>query len=73
VLLRLPLPRVGYRLLSVPEKYRLLTVPTPQFVAAARSLGCPVDVWTVNEAATARALWARGVAGVVTDFPDRMR
>ncbi len=73
VLLRRSLPRVSYRLLSVPEKYRLLTVPTHRFVAAARSLGCPVHVWTVNDTATARALWARGVAGIVTDFPDRMK
>lgn len=72
VLLRRPLPRVGYRLLSVPKKHRLLTVPTSRFVAASRSLGCPVDVWTVNDAATARALWARGVAGIVTDLPDRI-
>ena len=70
VLLHLPLPRVNYRLLSVPEKYRMLTVPTSRFVAAARSLGCAVDVWTVNDTATARALWARGVAGIVTDLPD---
>ena len=73
VLLRLPLPRVRYRLLSVPEKYRLLTVPTPRFVAAARWLKCPVDVWTVNETATARALWARGVAGIVTNLPAAIR
>ena len=73
VLLHRPPRRVPYRLLSVPEKYRFLTVPTPRFVAAARVLGCPVDVWTVNGTATARALWARGVAGIVTDFPDRMK
>ena len=73
VLLHLPLPRVSYRLLSVPKKHRMLTVPTSRFVAAARSLGCPVDVWTVNDSATARALWARGVAGIVTDLPEAIR
>ncbi len=73
VLLRLPAPRVTYRLLSVPEKHRRLTVPTARFVAAARRLGCPVHVWTVNDAATARALWARGVAGIVTNLPDAIR
>jgi glycerophosphoryl diester phosphodiesterase len=51
----------------------LFHLPLPRVnYAAARSLGCPVDVWTVNETATARALWARGVAGIVTDLPDRM-
>jgi len=38
-------------------------------VAAARRLGCPVHVWTVNDPATVRRLWARGVAGVVTNEP----
>ena len=59
----------GYRLLSVPLRWRGLPVPTRPFVAAARRLGCPVHVWTVNDAATARRLWARGVAGIVTDVP----
>lgn len=72
-LLRLPKPHVSYRLLSVPEKHRMLTVPTARFVATARQLGCPVHVWTVNDSATARALWARGVAGIVTNLPDTIR
>ena len=70
VMFRRRLPQPGYRLLSVPQRHRGLPVPTSRFVAAARSLGCPVHVWTVNDAATARRLWARGVAGIVTDVPD---
>jgi glycerophosphoryl diester phosphodiesterase len=66
-----PTPR--YRALSVPLRYRGLPVPTRLFVAAARRLGCPVHVWTVNDAATARRLWARGVAGIVTNVPDVVR
>jgi glycerophosphoryl diester phosphodiesterase len=73
VLLRRRLPPCRHRLLSVPLRYRGLTVPTRRFVAAARQLGCPVHVWTVNDAATARRLWARGVAGIVTDRPDVIR
>jgi glycerophosphoryl diester phosphodiesterase len=69
VLFRRPLPRPRYRLLSVPIRHRGLPVPTRGFVAAARRLGCPVHVWTVNDPATARRLWARGVAGVVTNEP----
>jgi glycerophosphoryl diester phosphodiesterase len=30
-------------------------------------------VWTVNDAATAQTLWGRGVAGMVTNVPDRIR
>jgi glycerophosphoryl diester phosphodiesterase len=73
VLLRRKLPPCRHRLLSVPLRYRGLTVPTRRFVAAARRLGCPVHVWTVNEAATARRLWARGVAGIVTNVPGVIR
>jgi glycerophosphoryl diester phosphodiesterase len=62
-----------YRLLSVPVRHRGLPVPTRSFVAAARGLGCPVDVWTVHLAATARRLWGRGVAGMVPNFPEVIR
>jgi glycerophosphoryl diester phosphodiesterase len=64
---------VPYRCLSVPLRHRGLPVPTRGFVAAARRLGCPVHVWTVNEPATARLLWSRGVAGVVTNYPELIR
>jgi glycerophosphoryl diester phosphodiesterase len=69
---RLP-QSVGYQALSVPERYRRLRVPTRRFVAAARRLGCPVHVWTVNDAPAARRLWDDGVAGIITNFPDRIR
>jgi glycerophosphoryl diester phosphodiesterase len=73
VLLRRVPASVPYRLLSVPVRYRGLPVPTRAFVGAARGLGCPVHVWTVNDAATARLLWGRGVAGMVTNFPSLIR
>ena len=62
-----------YQALSVPLRYRGLTIPTPSFVAAARGRGCPVHVWTVNDPAIAQGLWRAGVAGIVTNFPGRMR
>lgn len=70
VAFRRQLPPVSYRFLSVPVRHRGLPVPTRRFVAAARRIGCPVHVWTVNDAATARRLWARGVAGIVTNVPE---
>jgi glycerophosphoryl diester phosphodiesterase len=72
LLRRLP-SNVSYRALSVPERHRGLSVPTRSFVAAARRLGCPVHVWTINDPAAARRLWDDGVAGIVTNFPDRIR
>jgi glycerophosphoryl diester phosphodiesterase len=73
VLLRRPPRECGYRLLSVPLRWHGLPVPTRGFVRAARALGAPVHVWTVNDAATARRLWARGVAGIVTNVPAVIR
>jgi glycerophosphoryl diester phosphodiesterase len=64
---------ISYRALSVPLRYRGLPVPTRSFVAAARGLGCPVHVWTVNDATVAVTLWGRGVAGMVTNLPDVIR
>lgn len=64
---------VAYRLLAVPVRYRGLPVPTRRFVAAARRLGCPVHVWTVNDVGQAARLWRRGVCGIVTDRPGAIR
>ena len=64
---------VPYNALSVPVRHRGLPVPTRAFIAAARRLGCPVHVWTVNDPRRARRLWASGAAGIVTNFPDRIR
>jgi len=63
----------GYSAYAVPDRYKnRIRVPTARFVAAAKRLGCPVHVWTVNDATLARDLWDRGVAGVITNFPAMM-
>ena len=66
-------PSPSYRLLSVPARHRGIPVPTRTFLSAARRLGCPFHVWTVNDTFLARRLWRAGVAGIVTDLPDRIR
>jgi glycerophosphoryl diester phosphodiesterase len=73
VLLRRPPATVPYRTMSVPERHRGLRVPTRSFLAAARALGCPVHVWTINDPAVAQRLWGVGVCGIVTNFPSRIR
>lgn len=56
---------------SVPERFRgRIAVPTPAFVRVARSAGRPVHVWTVNNVARAQDLWARGVSGIITNYPE---
>jgi glycerophosphoryl diester phosphodiesterase len=69
---RLAPPAARYALLAVPLRHRGLVVPTRWFLRAARALGRPVHVWTVDDPAVARALWRRGAAGVVTNRPGAM-
>jgi glycerophosphoryl diester phosphodiesterase len=65
--------RRGYpKAYAVPDFYRRIEVPTRRFVRAAHALGCPVHVWTVNNAERARLLWSRGVSGIITNFPATM-
>jgi len=45
----------------------------PAALARARALGLAVVVWTVNEPGAMRALIERGVQGIITDYPDRLR
>jgi glycerophosphoryl diester phosphodiesterase len=59
--------------LSVPIRFRGLPVPTRRFVRQARERGITVHVWTVDQPATALALWRRGVNGILTNAPDRIR
>lgn len=75
--LRFSLPGLGersvpYRAIFAPPSSRGLPVLTRGFVRAARRLGVPVHVWTVNDGELARQLWARGVSGVITNYPDRL-
>lgn len=55
---------------SVHCHHRLAEV---ELIAAAADRGRPVLAYTVNEAATARELVARGVRGLFTDAPGRLR
>ena len=50
--------------------YRDLTADR---LAEAKALGLEVIVWTVNNTATMSELIKRGVDGIITDYPNRMR
>jgi len=58
---------------AVSEYSGLLKVVDRRFLRSARSLGKPVHVWTVDDVSDARRLRAMGVAGILTNFPARMR
>ena len=44
-----------------------------QRLAEALALGLKVNVWTVNDPADMTSLIERGVDGIITDYPDRLR
>lgn len=46
---------------------------TPRVIHAAHAGGALVVPWTVNDAATMHALLERGVDGLITDEPERLR
>lgn len=46
---------------------------TPETVAEATSLGLKVIPWTVNEPLDMERVIELGVAGIITDYPDRLR
>ena len=64
---------IGYHALSIPKRHFLIPVATRRFIADGHRLGCPVHVWTVDDAATAGTLRARGANGVLTNDPARLR
>ncbi len=67
------IPELRCAAYSVPWRHRgVLPVPTRRFVADALALGASVHVWTVDDPALARLLWARGVSGIITNDPRRM-
>jgi glycerophosphoryl diester phosphodiesterase len=62
----------SYQAVSVPEHRGRLRVVDDPFVRAVRRAGRPVHVWTVDDPGAARRLRSLGVAGILTDFPQRM-
>jgi len=61
-----PLP---FQAMCIPRAFRGLPLPVTRFARMMRAAGGPTHVWTVNDRATARALWAAGVAGIISDDP----
>jgi glycerophosphoryl diester phosphodiesterase len=58
--------------LQVPLRWEGREIATPELVAAARRFNLPVHVWTVDEVDEINALFDMGVAGIITDRPDRL-
>lgn len=54
---------------QVPVKQGI-TIVTPKTVAAAKSAGIPLIVWTINDRDAMEDLLGMGVDGIITDRPD---
>jgi len=63
---------IHYRALCVPLYYRVLPIPVKKFARVAPKYDCRVHVWTINDPATAKELWAAGVNGIISDDPGLM-
>lgn len=67
--LRAPV-KLPYEALCIPPRHWGIPLPVGWLARRARTCGTATHVWTVNDPAVARRLWAAGVAGIVTDVPD---
>jgi glycerophosphoryl diester phosphodiesterase len=60
------------RVVQVPETLGGRVWLTAEVVAAAHRAGLEVHVWTVNDEAGMRRMFALGVDGIMTDYPDKL-
>ena len=63
----------SYGAFTVPVRYNRLRVVDKSFVSAATRKGTPVHVWTIDDGSEAERLRALGIAGIITNRPDRMK
>ena len=71
-LLRRPIAHPWFHALCIPPWHRGIPVPVAMLARTTRPFGVATHVWTVNDPAQARRLWASGVQGIISDDPARM-
>lgn len=71
--LGVPVLRPDAQMLQVPERFRGVAVVVPGFLRAARRMGLPVQVWTVNDEPGMVRLLDMGVDAIMTDRPALLR
>ncbi|MHB1313769.1 MAG: glycerophosphodiester phosphodiesterase [Gemmatimonadaceae bacterium] len=64
--------RASYAAACLPPRFRGLPLPLARFVRRLRPRGIPTHVWTINDPAQARRLWADGVNAILSDDPGAM-
>ena len=73
VVTRRPVRTLPYSVMCIPRWQSGIRIPIASLVSLTRPAGCLVHVWTINDPAVARGLWAIGVHGIVSDDPGLMR
>jgi glycerophosphoryl diester phosphodiesterase len=68
-----PIPETPYDCLAIPFAEAGREIATAGFIAAAHAAGIAVQVWTVDDPETMRALIASNADGIQTDRPDVLR
>jgi glycerophosphoryl diester phosphodiesterase len=58
-----------FQAMCVPRFHRGLPLPVAALTRVMRAVGGTSHVWTVNDPARARRLWAAGVTGIISDDP----
>ena len=70
--LHLAAPRLPFRFMAVPLRHGVFPVPVSGLIAATRTVGAPVHVWTIDEPVVAERLWRLGVTGIISNDPGPM-
>jgi glycerophosphoryl diester phosphodiesterase len=68
-LLRRPIRSPWYQALCIPPTHNGFPLPIAAIARAMRPSAVVTHIWTVNEPAKARRLWAAGVQGIISDDP----
>jgi glycerophosphoryl diester phosphodiesterase len=63
----------SYAALSLPERFHGFPLPLDLIARTARRMGKPVHVWPIDSPDRARSLWRKGVSGIVTNYPSKIR
>lgn len=58
--------------LCIPQRWHGLPLPMAALARTLRGSGTVIHVWTVNDPGEAKALWAAGVQGIISDDPATM-
>jgi glycerophosphoryl diester phosphodiesterase len=59
--------------LQIPTKAEGFDLTTPNLIKSAKNRNMSLYYWTINDEETMRDLIAKGVDGIITDYPDRLR